>query len=422
MRRSVSLLCAPLLVLGTVCAVAGAFGSTVVAQEGARWSGERHVVLVHPRAEGKGTATTIQEGIDMVAPGGWVFVFPGTYPEVLNVTKGVTIDGIGGHIWPVIVAPPGTPASVIEIATTESVTLRGLTVHVPGTSGIRGVGGVDLTVEQSTVLAVNPPVGPGNTLIAVSNDVPGDRARMVVRHNFLDGAVPNPPFTQSFAVRPQGDVDALIERNVIRRAGGACIFAVTRADLGGELNVDILNNDLDECHPTGRVSAILVGPVAMNLPSPTRPLTATGIVNIIGNTIRNSTGACLNSAIAYEVYTGRIERNRIVDFVKPCATPNPRNLPSAIWIGRLYPVSPFPPVDPTVRFNDITGNAHAGLRVAPNQTIAIDASCNYWGSQWGPSGAGGGDGGAILVEPGAATPVFMPFATQPIAERRAKGC
>ena len=93
----------------------------------------------------------------MVAPGGWVFVFPATYAEVLNVTKGVTVDGIGGNIWPVIVAPPGTPASVIEIATTDPVTLRGLTVHVPGPNGIRGVGGVDLTVERSTVLAVNPP-------------------------------------------------------------------------------------------------------------------------------------------------------------------------------------------------------------------------------------------------------------------------
>ena len=235
----------------------------------------------------------------------------------------------------------------------------------------------------------------------------------------MDGAIPNPPSTQSFAVRPQGDVDALIERNVIRRAGGACIFAVTRADLGGELNVDILNNDLDECHPTGRVSAILVGPLGANLPSPTRPLTATGTVNIVGNTIRNSTDYCLNSAITYEVYSGRIERNRIVDFVKPCATPT-RNPPSAIWIGRLAPL--FPPVDVTVRFNDIAGNAHAGLRVAPNQTIAIDASCNYWGSQFGPSGIGGGDGDAILVEPGAATPVFMPFATKPIAGRRAKGC
>jgi hypothetical protein len=309
------------------------------------------------------------------------------------------------------------------VATSEPVVLRGLTVHVPGSAGIRGIGVVDLTVEWAKVLAVNPPVGAGATLIAVANNLAdGRRARLVVRHTFIDGAVPNPPFTQNFAVRPEGDVDALIERNVIRRAGGACIFVVTRSDLGGELNADILDNDLDECHPFGRVAAILVGPLAGNLPSPTRPVTATGTVNIIGNTISNSTGACLNSAIAYEAYTGRIEHNRINSVVKPCATPTGRNLPAAIWIGRLTPGHPFPPVTPTVRFNDIVGNAQAGLGIASNQTIPIDASCNYWGSESGPSSLGAGTGDAVVVQPGGAAPVFMPFATKPIAGRKEKGC
>ena len=168
---------------------------------------------------------------------------------------------------------------------------------------------------------------------------------------------------------------------------------------------------------------ILVGPVAANQPSATRPLTATGTVNIVGNTIRNSLGYCLASAIAYEVYSGRIEHNQIADFVQPCVLPmpNPRNRPSAIWIGRLS-AFPFPPVTPAVRFNDLQGNAQAGLRIAPNQTIQIDGSCNYWGSEAGPSGMGPGDGSAVLVEPGGAVPFFMPFATAPIAGSKATGC
>jgi hypothetical protein len=381
-----------------------------------------HVVLVHPLARGGWTAPTIQEGIEMVAPGGRVFVLPGTYPERLTVSKGVTVQGIGGPARPVIVAPPDSTPSVIEVATSEPVVLRGLTVHVPGSAGIRGIGAVDLTVEWTKVLAVNPPID-ADTLITVANNLAdGRRARLVVRHNFIDGAAPNPPLSQNFAVRPEGDVDALIERNVIRRTGGACIFVVTRSDLGGELNADILDNDLDECHPAGRVAAIIVGPFGANLPSPTRPVTATGTVNIIGNKIANSSGACLTSAIDYEVYTGRIERNRIESVVKPCAAPTGRNLPAAIWIGRLTPAHPFPPVTPTVRFNDIVGNAHAGLGIAPNQTTPIDASCNYWGSESGPSGLGGGTGDAIVVQPGGAAPEFMPFATKPIAGRKAKGC
>jgi hypothetical protein len=57
-----------------------------------------------------------------------------------------------------------------------------------------------------------------------------------------------------------------------------------------------------------------------------------------------------------------------------------------------------------VRYNDVQGNAHAGLRIAPNQTIPADVSCNYWGSATGPSGIGPGEGDAIVVEPGAPAP------------------
>ena len=106
---------------------------------------------------------------------------------------------------------------------------------------------------------------------------------------------------------------------MIRRTGAICIVVDTRDDFGGQTNVDILNNDIDECHPVGRVGAIRVGSPGVGSLSPEQPVTATGVVNIIGNTIRNSSEDCLNSAIAFDVFRGRIERNRIVDFVQPCA-------------------------------------------------------------------------------------------------------
>ena len=156
--------------------------------------------------------------------------------------------------------------------------------------------------------------------------------------------------------------------------------------------------------------------------SPKEPVTATGVVNILGNTIRNTSEDCINSAIAYNVYAGRIERNRIVDFVKPCASQNPRNMPGAIWLGLRMTGLRIPAITPTVRFNDIHGNAHAGLRVAPDQTAAADVTCNYWGSETGPSGVGPGSGDAILVESGAPAPVFRPFAPAPIARSGKSGC
>jgi hypothetical protein len=157
--------------------------------------------------------------------------------------------------------------------------------------------------------------------------------------------------------------------------------------------------------------------------APDRPITATGIVNIIGNTFRNTSGDCLTAAILFDVLGGRIERNRIVDFVQPCATLTTRNLPAAIWLGLRGPgIPPVPPVVPTIRFNDIHGNARAGVRVASNQKIPVDVSCNYWGSDRGPSGIGPGDGDPILVEAGAATPTFIPFAKSPVATRPTPGC
>ena len=45
----------------------------------------RPAVLVNPHVKGNGTATTIQEGIDMVDPGGKVMVLPGTYDEAIVI-------------------------------------------------------------------------------------------------------------------------------------------------------------------------------------------------------------------------------------------------------------------------------------------------------------------------------------------------
>ena len=188
-------------------------------------------VLYSPRIGGGGTATatTIQEAIDDVAPGGTVTLLPGTYAEALTIKKGLTLQATGERSGTVILAPSGSPESVVEIQTTEPVTLRGLTVHVPGANGIRGTGAVNLTVERSIVLAVNPPNG-RSRLIRVENDTTpaGPRARAVIRGSVMDGTIaklpPRVARPQNFAVWLVGDVDGVIERNTIRRTGGFCIL------------------------------------------------------------------------------------------------------------------------------------------------------------------------------------------------------
>jgi hypothetical protein len=382
-------------------------------------------------AGGSSTAATIQEAIDRAGqnPNARVLIPPGTYAETLRITKAMLIEGISPGNGTVIIAPPDTPQSVIEIATTEPVTLSGLTVRVPGRFGIRGSGGVNLTVRQSVITAVNPAVGEPMTLLAVSNDgnAPGVRANVAVRDSWLDGTVTTA--TQR-GTRPEvvplalaGDVDGEIIGNTIRRSGIECLRVATRSDLGGMTNVNITDNTIDECHPVRDGAAVMVGIPSVLKFTPDQRITATGKVNIVDNRIRNSSKDCLNAAIAFDVFGGRIERNTIEGFVQPCAERTARNAPAAIFIGLLGRNMPqVPPVVPTVRFNDIRGNAHAGLAIASNQTIEIDASCNYWGSERGPSGIGPGDGDAIVVEAGGVPPVFVPFAKSPLAKAPPGGC
>ena len=385
----------------------------------------RPTVMVNPNSNDHGTAKTIQEGIDMVASGGKVLVLPGTYNEAVRIDKGVTLESIGGEGGPVVIAPPVTPSTTVEVATADPVIIRGLTVHARP-FGIRGVVGVaeNLTVERATVLAIDPPLA-FSALIDIGNDAPTTtRGSLVVRESFLDGSVSferslSPPLPILFGIRVTGDVDTRLEGNVIRRTAGAgCIVVEMRSDFGGTMNVDIVDNDLDECYGP-RAGAITVGP-PLPLRPPLPPVTATGTVNIVGNTIRNSTGSCLRtSAIFYESYAGNIERNRIDAAVQACASATDRARPAGVWIGSLRGLTA---ATPAVRFNDIVGNAQAGLRVAGNITTTLDTSCNWWGSASGPSGLGAGSGDAIVVEAGAATPVFLPFATGPIAGTQSTGC
>src|SRR5438876_12025614 len=154
---------------------------------------QRPAVLVNPHVQGNGTAKTIQEGIDMVAPGGKVMVLPGTYDEAIVIDKGLTLEAVGSGS--VIVAPPEVtnPALIaVRIDTNDPVTIRGITVQYTGGSGIRGDGPVDLTIERATLLAVNPPLG-ATALVSVRRNVVSEtqpkRARLVVRHSMLDGSI-----------------------------------------------------------------------------------------------------------------------------------------------------------------------------------------------------------------------------------------
>ena len=347
----------------------------------------RPVVTVNPKAKGNGAPSTIQGGIDLVAPGGRVQVLPGTYVERLVIDKGLTIHTIGNG--PVVLAPEPDPkaGAAIYVTATDPVVIRGLTIDCacpsePGSGwgGVFGWGQVDLTIEEVTVLQA----GVGVVILNYPASS-GGRARLVVRDSYFDGGSPPTMAASVFAVT---DVDALIEGIIVRRTTISCIQPQGRA------NVDVIGNDVDECGPFGAIRA---------------PMSPGTVVNIVGNTVRNSGASGSRYGIHFRLLgtpglplaRACIENNTIIDYVQESAP------------GDASAINIRGDVIAAARFNDISGNALAGLIASTTETETVDATNNWWGSADGPSG----DGDAVF-----GNAEFIPFATAPIANTSATSC
>lgn len=386
----------------------------------------RHTVVVNPDASGNGVAATIQEGIDMAADGGRVLVMPGTYDEHITIDKGLTLDAIGGGA--VILAPLRGPAlsgreAAISVTTPAPVVIRNITVRHDHVRGLNALFiPADLTIEQVSFLGRWPSPAPifNNGVSLVNNAAQsGGRARLVIRDSrfSVDGN----------AVSLGGDLDALIERTeFLHQASNAgCVFVSPTGQgvtvpAGAQTNVDILDNLFDDCGANLPDGSKGVAPIVV---LGALGAATTGVVNVVGNTFRTSARtavSCNTTGITYEFFSGRIEHNSLIGVVQECATPSGRSLPGAIFVGSR--VAGMRPASVSVRFNDIADNSYAGLRVGSNQTTPIDGTCNWWGDASGPSGRGSGNGDAIVVEAGAAAPVFMPFATTPVAGTAQSSC
>jgi hypothetical protein len=392
--------------------------------------------VVNREAHGNGVARTIQEALTLVASGGRILVKPGTYDERVVISKGVTLQGSDLETGPAIISQIRTgqsaPATegVIQIETTAPVIIRDLTVRQDNIRGVNALFyAVNLTVERVSfegISDISPIVG--NGLTVTNNAVQsGGRAAVIVRESrFSVGGV---------GMSLGGDVDAILERNEVEHvmSRSLCVLVSPTGQgtnamvtAGAQTNVEIRENVLKNCgtdalrFPGRGFNAIAIqGAVGA---------ATTGSINVIGNTFQTTPAvagapdACPASAILFEFYSGVIEHNTITDVVKPC-TPvpvGPRNQAGAIYVGSR--IAGIRAADVSVRFNDLGGNAFAGLRIGSNQTTSIDATCNWWGHLSGPSGTGSGSGDAVQIEAGGAVPSFTPWATAPIAATAETGC
>lgn len=388
---------------------------------------DRHTVVVNPGAAGNSVATTIQEGIDMVTDGGRVLVKAGTYDERIRIDKGLTLEAIGGGDGPVIIEQVMvTPAAsgqeaVVTVATQAPIVIRDVTVRHENVRGLNVLfTAADVAIErvsfQGRWLSAPPALNNG---VSVANNAAqsGGRVRLVVIESrfAVDGN----------AISLGGDLDARIERNEFRHAlsNAGCIFVSpigqgVTVPPGARTNVEILNNDFDDCGANALQKGVTAITVLGTLGAAT-----TGEVNIVGNTFRTSvrtSASCNTAGIGYEFFSGRIERNSLVNVVQDCATPSARALPGAIFVGSR--LAGMRAAEVSVRFNDVAGNAFAGLRIGSNQSTQLDATCNWWGDASGPSGVGSGSGDRIVLEPGAAVPIFTPFGMAPIAGSTQTSC
>jgi hypothetical protein len=92
---------------------------------------------------------TIQKGVDLVDPGGQVFVAAGTYPEQVRITKnGLTVTGAGATIQPATAVSDTTQGSPCTNAVGTAIVL---------VSGVTGVTLNDLTVDGALLGVAIPP-------------------------------------------------------------------------------------------------------------------------------------------------------------------------------------------------------------------------------------------------------------------------
>jgi hypothetical protein len=145
--------------------------------------GEAHTVVVNPNANGNGIAATIQEGIDMVEPGGKVLVKPGTYAEAVVIDKGLTLEAIGDGSERVIIeritSGTGPP---IQVLTSQAVQLRGITIRHVNVQGSRPDPSAGQPDGHFGHGRLTLPLNHGRGLNMSHNTVQsGGRSRLVVR-------------------------------------------------------------------------------------------------------------------------------------------------------------------------------------------------------------------------------------------------
>ena len=337
-------------------------------------------------ANGDGRAAnprqTIQDGINNTLLGGTVNVAAGTYPELVNVNRTLTINGAR-------TAVDARDASRTGLPDTESV-VTGRIISGTSRSSAFNVSVINVKIDGFTVQD-NTNQNQFGTGILVRKAITGTQLLNNIVQNNIIGIIPA--------------TDTTIRGNLIRNnnqpgsASGTGIYAEAAANGNPFNNVTIDNNTISGNNNAG-ILLPQTGGTTSNIAITGNRITGNGSAlvlfgltstTITGNTITNSSGS--------QVFIGGNSSGLNINCNTIASSPS-----------RGVNISGTGNSNILVNNNNFVSNTIAGVRVADGSyTGNLDATSNYWGAPDGPGPVGPGSGDKV-----SANVDFTPFFNAPV--------
>ncbi len=343
-----------------------------------------------------GCFSTIQAAVNASSPGDTINVAAGTYPELVNVNKRLTLRGARAGTDPRASSCSGVPAteSVVTgnagttsfLVTASDVTIDGFTLQGQTNANQFGAG-IVLGAGTAGAHVVNNKIHDNVVGLSLANNSASDQA--VIQRNLICNNNQSGPsqgtgiYTDQF--NSGGNLtNVLIDSNKFSGNTDAGIdFSSTNSN--SQSNVTISNNEFDT-----NFRAMLM----FNLTSS----------EISGNNIHNSNGA---SSADIRIFEGNSGLSISCNTIANGAGRGMRISNIGTGSGNSSNIS--------ANYNNISGNAVAGLAVDAGSYSggagSLNAENNWWGSATGPTIASNPGGtGDIISDPDGVVD-YTPFAT-----------
>lgn len=336
---------------------------------------------------GTDSFATIQAGVNAVDAGGTVNVRAGDYPELVNITKSVTL--LGAQAGVDARTRTGVPESVVRGALNGTNRTTAFFIQSSNVS-IDGFTSRDQTDPNQFNAGIVMPSSTSNVTIRnniIANNVmgifAGSNGASLIERNLFDGNNNSGP-AGGTGIYTEATSGLTIDNNEFRNhtVNSPVIFAAVAP--GAHTNLSFTNNNLHD-NSFGVFALAITGGVFQG-----------NTIKTIGGgaTALTFGGADTGINVQFNDLSGNLKALRIADFGFFDTTPN-SNI--------------------TARYNDFSNSTTYGAGISnegptDGYTGTLDLSRNWWGDITGPTFAGNrGGSGAILRNDFGDTVVFEPW-------------